>query len=169
MHISIPSATQILRIQASSLCMKPCWYREVHREVCATRHHKVQAHNVVCQDAAHTSLPLACTFDSWLMFASLSCWLWLQEARSSRQVLNRRPMCVIIECHPGAPWQVQVTCRLLKGTLLLGNCQHLKITVPSLGHKLLSPPEFEAEAGCSRGKNWKVKSHLYMWPQVLFA
>ena len=52
---------------------------------------------------------------------------------------------------------MRVACRQLVGTLLLGDCcQQLKIQVAALGNKLLSPSEFEAAAGCSKGKNWKV-------------
>jgi len=79
----------------------------------------------------------------------------LQEPRAD--FVSKRASCVIIGRHPQAPREVRVACRQLVGTLLLGDCcQQLKIQVSVLGNKLLSPSEFEAAAGCSKGKNWKV-------------
>jgi len=72
------------------------------------------------------------------------------------QVLMAQNSC-ISQPYPQAPREVRVACRQLVGTLLLGDCcQQLKIQVSVLGNKLLSPSEFEAAAGCSKGKNWKV-------------
>ena len=79
----------------------------------------------------------------------------MQELRSD--FVSRRASCVIIGRHPDAPREVRVACRQLIGILLLADCcQQLKIRVPSLANKLFSPSEFEAAAGCSKGKNWKV-------------
>ncbi|KAL0048769.1 hypothetical protein WJX82_010587 [Trebouxia sp. C0006] len=78
-----------------------------------------------------------------------------QEPRAD--FVSKRASCVIIGRHPQAPREVRVACRQLVGTLLLGDCcQQLKIQVAALGNKLLSPSEFEAAAGCSKGKNWKA-------------
>lgn len=78
-----------------------------------------------------------------------------QEPRAD--FVSKRASCVIIGRHPQAPREVRVACRQLVGTLLLGDCcQQLKIQVSVLGNKLLSPSEFEAAAGCSKGKNWKA-------------
>lgn len=66
----------------------------------------------------------------------------------------KRASCVITGRHPDTPAQVPVVCRQLTGTLLLGECcQQLKIL--HNGSEVL-PPDFEAAAGCSRGKNWKA-------------
>ncbi|KAA6426272.1 MAG: hypothetical protein FRX49_03384 [Trebouxia sp. A1-2] len=78
-----------------------------------------------------------------------------QEPRAD--FVTKRASCVIIGRHPQVPREVRVACRQLVGTLLLGDCcQQLKIQVSVLGNKLLSPSEFEAAAGCSKGKNWKA-------------
>ncbi len=80
----------------------------------------------------------------------------MQEPRSD--FVSKRASCVIIGRHPNAPREVRVACRQLIGTLLLADCcQQLKIQAASLANKLLSPSEFEAAAGCSKGKNWKVQ------------
>lgn len=79
------------------------------------------------------------------------------NAQEPRADVSKRTSCVIIGRHPQAPREVRVACRQLVGTLLLGDCCHqLKIQVSVLGNKLLSPSEFEAAAGCSKGKNWKA-------------
>ena len=81
----------------------------------------------------------------------------MQEPRSD--YVSKRASCVIIGRHPHAPREVRVACRQLTGTLLLRDCcAQLQIRAASLSNKLLSPPEFEAAAGCSKGKNWKVES-----------
>ncbi|DBB04332.1 hypothetical protein WJX77_004983 [Trebouxia sp. C0004] len=78
-----------------------------------------------------------------------------QEPRAD--FVTKRASCVIIGRHPQAPREVRVACRQLVGILLLGDCcQQLKIQVSVLGNKLLSPSEFEAAAGCSKGRNWKA-------------
>lgn len=70
----------------------------------------------------------------------------------------KRASCLIIARHPQAPSQIPVICKQLTGMLLLGNpCDQLKIRANSAGHPVLSPAEFEASAGCSKGKNWKVR------------
>ncbi|KAL3132880.1 hypothetical protein ABBQ38_006799 [Trebouxia sp. C0009 RCD-2024] len=67
----------------------------------------------------------------------------------------KRASCLIIGRHPQVPREVRVICKQLMGRLQLGECcQHLTILAP--GNELMSPPEFEAAAGCSKGKNWKA-------------
>lgn len=67
----------------------------------------------------------------------------------------KRASCLIIGRHPHVPREVRVICKQLTGRLQLGECcQHLTILAP--GNELMSPPEFEAAAGCSKGKNWKA-------------
>ena len=57
--------------------------------------------------------------------------------------------------HPEAPKEVKVICKQLTGMLQLGNCgSRLHITLQ--GGQSMTPPDFEATAGCSKGKNWKV-------------
>ena len=69
--------------------------------------------------------------------------------------MPKRASCLIIGRHPQVPHEVNVTCKQLSGVLQLGQCcSHLSIKVG--GNQLMTPPEFEAAAGCSRGKNWKV-------------
>ena len=70
--------------------------------------------------------------------------------------MPKRASCLIIGRHPEAPKEVRVICKQLTGLLQLGNCGAcLCIKVP--GSKVMTPPEFEATAGCSKGKNWKVR------------
>ena len=70
--------------------------------------------------------------------------------------LKRMP-CLIIGRHPQTPREVTVICKQISGTLLLGDIkQELRVRCHQPGHPLLSPAEFEALAGCSKGKNWKV-------------
>lgn len=78
----------------------------------------------------------------------------LQETRSV--AAPKRASCLIIGRHPQVPPQVRVICKQLTGRLQLGECcQHLNIIAS--GNELMSPSEFEAAAGCSKGKNWKVR------------
>ena len=65
--------------------------------------------------------------------------------------------CLIISRHPQLPREVLVMCKQITGTLLLGDVrQELKVRVNIHGSPIMSPSEFEAAAGCSKGKNWKV-------------
>ena len=54
--------------------------------------------------------------------------------------------------------EVPVVCKQITGSLLLGSVREELRIRPSLpgNPSLLSPSEFEAAAGCSKGKNWKV-------------
>ena len=68
----------------------------------------------------------------------------------------KRASCLIIGRHPQVPQEVKIICKQLTGRLQLGECcQHLNIIAS--GNQVMSPPEFEAAAGCSKGKNWKVR------------
>jgi len=56
---------------------------------------------------------------------------------------------------------VLVVCKQITGTLLLNNIrEELKVRVNLQGNQTVSPSEFEAAAGCSKGKNWKVRPDL---------
>lgn len=81
----------------------------------------------------------------------------LQEPRGvGGGTAPKRASCLIIGRHPHVPREVRVICKQLTGRLQLGECcQHLTILAP--GNELMSPPEFEAAAGCSKGKNWKAR------------
>lgn len=69
----------------------------------------------------------------------------------------KRASCLIIARHPQAPPQIPVICKQLTGMLMLGkSCDQLKIRADSEGRPVLSPADFEAAAGCSKGKNWKA-------------
>ena len=69
--------------------------------------------------------------------------------------MPKRASCLIIGRHPKVPREVRVVCKQLTGILQLGDCcSHLNIKTQ--GSKVMTPPEFEAAAGCSKGKNWKV-------------
>ena len=69
--------------------------------------------------------------------------------------MPKRASCLIIGRHPQVPREVRVVCKHLTGILQLGDCcSHLNIKTQ--GSKIMTPPEFEAAAGCSKGKNWKV-------------
>ena len=69
--------------------------------------------------------------------------------------MPKRASCLIIGRHPQVPREVRVVCKQLTGILQLGDCcSHLNIKTQ--GSKIMTPPEFEAAAGCSKGKNWKV-------------
>ena len=69
--------------------------------------------------------------------------------------MPKRASCLIIGRHPQVPREVRVVCKQLTGILQLGDCcSHLNIKAQ--GSKIMTPPEFEAAAGCSKGKNWKV-------------
>ncbi|DBB04334.1 hypothetical protein WJX77_010670 [Trebouxia sp. C0004] len=75
-----------------------------------------------------------------------------QEPRA--ESAPKRASCVITGRHPNTPRQVAVICRQLTGTLVLGDCcQQLKILHNG---SEMAPPDFEAAAGCSKGKNWKA-------------
>ena len=75
------------------------------------------------------------------------------------QVPSKRASCLIIARHPQVPRELKVTCKQLTGVLQLGDCcTHL--TIKMQGGELMTPPEFEAAAGCSKGKNWKV-GHMF--------
>lgn len=75
--------------------------------------------------------------------------------------LKRMP-CLVIGRHPQAPREVSVVCKQISGTLLLGDVrQELRIRSHSEGRPVLSPADFEAAAGCSKGKNWKVPCCCY--------
>ena len=66
--------------------------------------------------------------------------------------------CLIISRHAQLPREVLVMCKQITGTLLLGDVrQELKVRVNLAGNAVMSPSEFEAAAGCSKGKNWKVR------------
>ena len=79
----------------------------------------------------------------------------LQELKGTPW-LKRMP-CLIIGRHPQAPRDVPIVCKQITGSLLLGNVrEELRIRPNLAGNQLLSPSEFEAAAGCSKGKNWKV-------------
>ncbi len=70
--------------------------------------------------------------------------------------LKRMP-CLIIGRHAQLPREVLVVCKQNTGTLLLGNArEELKVRLNLVGNQVVSPSEFEAAAGCSKGKNWKV-------------
>lgn len=76
----------------------------------------------------------------------------MQEPRA--ESAPRRQSCIIVGRHPGTPSEVPVVCRQLTGTMLLSDCcQQLRIRYNG---SELAPPDFEAAAGCSKGKNWKV-------------
>ena len=67
---------------------------------------------------------------------------------------HRRTSYNIIGRHPDIPSEVPVVCRQLTGTLLLRDCfQQLRIRYNG---SEVAPPDFEAAAGCSKSKNWKV-------------
>jgi len=69
--------------------------------------------------------------------------------------MPKRASCLIIGRHPQVPREVRVICKQLTGILQLGDCcSHLNVKTQD--SKILTPPEFEAAAGCSKGKNWKV-------------
>ena len=69
--------------------------------------------------------------------------------------MPKRAACLIIGRHPQVPREVRVICKQLTGILQLGDCcSHLNVKTQD--SKILTPPEFEAAAGCSKGKNWKV-------------
>ncbi|DBB01365.1 TPA: hypothetical protein ACH3X1_013686 [Trebouxia sp. C0004] len=75
-----------------------------------------------------------------------------QEPRA--ESAPRRQSCIIIGRHPDTPSEVPVVCRQLTGTMLLSDCcQQLRIRYNG---SELAPPDFEAAAGCSKGKNWKA-------------
>ncbi|DBA78138.1 TPA: hypothetical protein ACH3X2_008106 [Trebouxia sp. C0005] len=75
-----------------------------------------------------------------------------QEPRA--ESAPKRASCVITGRHPNVPRQVAVVCRQLTGTLVLGDCcQQLKVLHNG---SEMAPPDFEAAAGCSKGKNWKA-------------
>lgn len=81
----------------------------------------------------------------------------LQELRA--ESAPKRASCVITGRHPNTPCQVTVVCRQLTGTLVLGDCcQQLKILHNG---SEMAPPDFEAAAGCSKGKNWKVSNRCH--------
>ena len=71
--------------------------------------------------------------------------------------LKKTP-CLIIGRHPQAPREVPVVCKQITGSLLLGNVRDELRIKPNLPQdpSVLSPSDFEAAAGCSKGKNWKV-------------
>ena len=74
----------------------------------------------------------------------------------------KRMPCLIIGRHPEAPKEVSVVCKQISGSLLLGDVkQELRIRSHTEGRPVLSPADFEATAGCSKGKNWKV-SHAFL-------
>jgi len=82
----------------------------------------------------------------------------LQEPRA--ESAPKRASCVITGRHPNTPRQVAVVCRQLTGTLVLGDCcQQLKILHNG---SEMAPPDFEAAAGCSKGKNWKVSNRCHL-------
>lgn len=66
--------------------------------------------------------------------------------------------CLIVARHIQAPQEVPVVCKQIMGSLLLGSVrEELRIRLNLPGNpSVLSPSEFEAAAGCSKGKNWKV-------------
>lgn len=67
--------------------------------------------------------------------------------------------CLIIGRHGQLPREVLVVCKQITGTLLLNNVrEELKVRVNLQGNQTVSPSEFEAAAGCSKGKNWKVSN-----------
>ncbi|KAL0031901.1 hypothetical protein WJX79_004281 [Trebouxia sp. C0005] len=69
--------------------------------------------------------------------------------------MPKRASCLIIGRHPQVPREVRVVCKQLTGILQLGDCcSHLNIKTQD--SKIMTPPEFEAAAGCSKGKNWKA-------------
>ncbi|KAL0024429.1 hypothetical protein WJX77_002107 [Trebouxia sp. C0004] len=69
--------------------------------------------------------------------------------------MPKRASCLIIGRHPQVPREVRVVCKQLTGILQLGDCgSHLHIKTH--GSKIMTPPEFETAAGCSKGKNWKA-------------
>ena len=77
--------------------------------------------------------------------------------------MPKRASCLIIGRHPQVPREVRVVCKQLTGILQLGDCcSHLNIKAQ--GSKLMTPPEFEAAAGCSKGKNWKVSFGALLQP-----
>lgn len=82
----------------------------------------------------------------------------LQEMQGL-QVPSKRASCLIIARHPQVPRELKVTCKQLTGVLQLGDCC-TNLTIKMQGDKLMTPPEFEAAAGCSKGKNWKV-GHMF--------
>ncbi|DBA78145.1 TPA: hypothetical protein ACH3X2_008112 [Trebouxia sp. C0005] len=70
--------------------------------------------------------------------------------------LKRMP-CLIIGRHAQLPREVLVVCKQITGSLLLNNVrEELKVRVNLQGNQIVSPSEFEAAAGCSKGKNWKA-------------
>ncbi|KAL0048386.1 hypothetical protein WJX82_002018 [Trebouxia sp. C0006] len=70
--------------------------------------------------------------------------------------LKRMP-CLIIGRHAQLPREVLVVCKQITGTLVLNNVrEELKVRVNLHGNQTVSPSEFEAAAGCSKGKNWKA-------------
>ena len=82
--------------------------------------------------------------------------LYMQELKNTPW-LKRMP-CLIIGRHVQAPREVPVVCKQLTGSLLLGSVREelrIRPNVPG-DPSMLSPSEFEAAAGCSKGKNWKV-------------
>ena len=67
---------------------------------------------------------------------------------------HRRTSYNIIGRHPDTPSEVPVVFRQLTGTLLLRDCfQQLRIRYNG---SEVAPPDFQAAAGCSKSKNWKV-------------
>ena len=82
-------------------------------------------------------------------------YIWFSVQELEGMTMPKRASCLIIGRHPEAPKEVRVICKQLTGLLQLGNCgARLCIKVP--GSKVMTPPECEATAGCSKGKNWKV-------------
>ena len=76
----------------------------------------------------------------------------LQEIRKGP--MPRRASCLIIGRHPQVPREVKVICKQLTGVLQLGDCcSYLNIATQG---STMTPPDFEAAAGCSKSKNWKV-------------
>lgn len=79
------------------------------------------------------------------------------QALTGTPWLKRMP-CLIIARHPQTPREVTVVCKQISGTLLLQDVrQELRIRSHTEGNPVLSPADFEAAAGCSKGKNWKVR------------
>lgn len=80
---------------------------------------------------------------------------FLQELKGTPW-LKRMP-CLIIGRHAQLPREVLVVCKQITGMLLLGNVrEELRVKANLPGNQNMSPSEFEATAGCSKGKNWKV-------------
>ncbi|KAL3142048.1 hypothetical protein ABBQ32_004678 [Trebouxia sp. C0010 RCD-2024] len=85
-----------------------------------------------------------------------------QSASGMQELKNtpwlKRMPCLIIGRHPHAPREVPVVCKQITGSLLLGNVREELRIKPNSPQTpaVLSPSEFEAAAGCSKGKNWKA-------------